>query len=181
MSDATGIPLPVIEPKRRSRLADFFIRLVKEKPLGTVSGIIVLILIFVAIFASVLAPYPYYEVHPIDRLQGSSAQYLLGNDQLGRDLLSRPVMWPQRKLRRKVQGAGRPSGAQRIGVGHHLVASYPDPGAPAPAGKGRGGGLGSPGAAAQHWPPGGGRQTRFGCGRGGCVVAFVKTASGHYQ
>ena len=89
MSDATGIPLPVIEPKRRSRLADFFIRLVKEKPLGTVSGIIVLILIFVAIFASVLAPYPYYEVHPIDRLQGSSAQYLLGNDQLGRDLLSR--------------------------------------------------------------------------------------------
>ena len=91
MSDATGIPLPVIEPKRRSRLADFFIRLVKEKPLGTVSGIIVLILIFVAIFASVLAPYPYYEVHPIDRLQGSSARYLLGTDGLGRDLMSRII------------------------------------------------------------------------------------------
>jgi hypothetical protein len=50
MSDATGIPLPVIEPKRRSRLADFFIRLVREKPLGTISGIIILLLIFVAIF-----------------------------------------------------------------------------------------------------------------------------------
>ena len=91
MSDATGIPLPVIEPKRRSRLADFFIRLVREKPLGTASGIIILILIFVAIFADALAPYPYLEVHPIDRLQGSSARYLLGTDQLGRDLLSRLI------------------------------------------------------------------------------------------
>ena len=43
MSDATGIPLPVIEPKRRSRLAEFLIRLVREKPLGTVCGMIFLI------------------------------------------------------------------------------------------------------------------------------------------
>ena len=91
MSDATGIPLPVIEPKRRSRLADFFIRLVKEKPLGTVSGIIILILIFVAIFADVLTPYPYDEMHLVDRLTGPSAQYLLGTDQIGRDFLSRLI------------------------------------------------------------------------------------------
>ena len=91
MSDATGIPLPVIEPKRRSRLADFFIRLVKEKPLGTVSGITILILIFVAIFADVLTPYPYDEMHLVDRLTGPSAQYLLGTDQIGRDFLSRLI------------------------------------------------------------------------------------------
>ena len=91
MSDATGIPLPVIESKRRSRLADFFIRLLKEKPLGTVSGIIILILIFVAIFADVLTPYPYKEMHLIDRLAGPSSQYLLGTDQAGRDLLSRII------------------------------------------------------------------------------------------
>ena len=91
MSDATGIPSAVIEPKRRSRLAEFFIRLWREKPLGTISGIIVLIFIFVAIFADVLAPYPYREVHPIDRLTGPSALYLLGTDQLGRDLLSRLI------------------------------------------------------------------------------------------
>ena len=90
MSDATGIP-SVIEPKRRSRLADLFIRLVREKPLGTVSGIIILILIFVAIFAAVLAPYPYKEMHLVDRLQGPSAQYLLGTDHLGRDFLSRLI------------------------------------------------------------------------------------------
>ena len=91
MSDATEIPSAVSEPKRRSRLADFFIRLVKEKPLGTACGIIIVLLIFVAIFADVLAPYPYSEMHLVDRLQGSSARYLLGTDQLGRDFLSRVI------------------------------------------------------------------------------------------
>ena len=91
MSDAIGIPSAVSEPKRRAGLADFFIRLWREKPLGTVSGIIILILIFVAIFADVLAPYPPGEVFLVDRLQGPSARYLLGTDQLGRDFLSRII------------------------------------------------------------------------------------------
>ena len=91
MSDAVGIPSALIAPKRRSRLADFFIRLVREKPLGTFSGIIILILILVAIFADVLAPYRYMEIHLIDRLQGPSARYLLGTDQLGRDFFSRLI------------------------------------------------------------------------------------------
>ena len=91
MNDTTDIQSSEIAPKRRSRLAEFFVRLVKEKPLGTASGIIVLILIFVAIFADVLAPYGFLEIHPADRLQGSSAQYLLGTDALGRDLLSRII------------------------------------------------------------------------------------------
>ena len=91
MSDATGIPSAVSEPKRRTRLADFFIRLVKEKPLGTASGIIILILILVAIFADVLAPYPYDEHHLADIMKGPSAKYLLGADHFGRDLLSRLI------------------------------------------------------------------------------------------
>ena len=91
MSDAIGIPSAVSEPKRRSRLAEFFTRLVKEKPLGTIGGIIILMLIFVAIFADVLAPYPYRETHLVDRLTGPSAQYLLGTDHVGRDLLSRLI------------------------------------------------------------------------------------------
>ena len=91
MSDVTGILSAELTPKRRSRLAEFFSRLVKEKPLGTISGIIVLMLVFVAIFADVLAPYPYVEQHLVDRLQGPSARYLLGTDQLGRDFLSRLI------------------------------------------------------------------------------------------
>ena len=92
MSDATGKPSAESEPKRRSRLADFLIRLLKGKPLGTFCGMILLLLIFVAIFADVLAPYPYKEMHLIDRLQGPSSQYLLGTDQAGRDLLSRLII-----------------------------------------------------------------------------------------
>ena len=91
MSDPIGILSAVSEPKRRNRLAEFFGRLVREKPLGTISGIIILILIFVAIFADVLAPYPYREIHLADILKAPSAQYLLGTDQFGRDLLSRLI------------------------------------------------------------------------------------------
>ena len=79
------------EPKRRSQLADFWIRLLHKKPLGTFCGIVILILILVAIFADVLAPYSYKEIHVIDRLTGPSSQYLLGTDQAGRDLLSRLI------------------------------------------------------------------------------------------
>ena len=92
MSDAIGKPSAESEPKRRFRLADFLMRLLKEKPLGTFCGMILLLLIFVAIFADVLAPYPYKEMHLIDRLQGPSSQYLLGTDQAGRDLLSRLII-----------------------------------------------------------------------------------------
>ncbi len=82
---------PIHEPKRRGRFADFFIRLWREKPLGTFSGMIVLLFIVVAIFADVLAPYGYMKLHLADRLQGASLQYLLGTDHLGRDLLSRVI------------------------------------------------------------------------------------------
>ena len=45
-----------------------------------------------AIFADVLAPYRFDKMHLADRLQGASVQYLLGTDQLGRDLLSRLIV-----------------------------------------------------------------------------------------
>ena len=91
MSNTKETRPTIIEPKRRGRFADFFTRLLKEQPLGTIGGIIVLILIFVAIFADDLAPYGYGKAHLRDRLQGVSARYLLGTDQLGRDLMSRLI------------------------------------------------------------------------------------------
>jgi peptide/nickel transport system permease protein len=79
------------EHRRRGRLADFLFRLLKEQPLGTACGMIVLLLILVAIFADALAPYPFDEMHLRDRMTGSSVQYLLGTDHIGRDLLSRLI------------------------------------------------------------------------------------------
>ena len=91
MNNTKETPSVIKEPKRRGRLADFLIRLLKEKPLGMACGMIVLLLIFVAIFADALAPYPFYEMHLRDRFQGPSARYLLGTDHIGRDLLSRLI------------------------------------------------------------------------------------------
>ena len=70
---------------------EFFVRLVKEKPLSITAGVVILLLILVAIFADVLAPFPHDEVNIVDRMQAPSNRYLLGTDQLGRDLLSRLV------------------------------------------------------------------------------------------
>ena len=73
----------------RGPFADFFGRLWRQKPLGIASGIVILILILLAIFADALAPCPFDQLNLADRLQGPSARHLLGTDQLGRDLLSR--------------------------------------------------------------------------------------------
>lgn len=48
-------------------------------------------LVVVAIFADQIAPYDPAAIHMRDRLQGPSASYLLGTDELGRDLLSRLI------------------------------------------------------------------------------------------
>jgi len=79
------------EIRRHNKLVDILRRLVKEKPLGTVGGIIVLLLFCSGIFADFLAPYGMNEVHVADRLSPSSPQYILGTDNLGRDVLSRVI------------------------------------------------------------------------------------------
>ena len=45
----------------------------------------------VRLFADALAPYPYNKTHLRDRMQEASAQYFLGTDHVGRDLLSRLI------------------------------------------------------------------------------------------
>lgn len=54
--------------------------------------------ILVAIFASVLAPFPYDKIDPINALQGPSAKHWLGTDILGRDMLSRIIYGAQPML-----------------------------------------------------------------------------------
>lgn len=78
-------------PKRRSPFADFFHRLVKEKPLGTIGAAIFLILLLVGIFADLLAPFGVNQLLPGMALKGPSAAHWLGTDNLGRDLLSRII------------------------------------------------------------------------------------------
>jgi peptide/nickel transport system permease protein len=86
-----GFPENGDEEKRHGLVADVFIRLVKEKPLGLIGGIIVLALFLIGIFANFLAPYGYNDMILADRLSPPSATHLLGTDNMGRDMLSRII------------------------------------------------------------------------------------------
>ncbi len=77
--------------KPRPFLVELLIRLVKEKPLGTVGGVIVLVLFLTGVFADILAPFGYNEIMLKDRLSPPSGAHWLGADNLGRDLLSRII------------------------------------------------------------------------------------------
>jgi peptide/nickel transport system permease protein len=66
-----------------------YLRRLRRHPSGVAGLVIILGFMFIALFASVLAPYSPIEQHPKDRLQSPSAQYWLGTDEFGRDQLSR--------------------------------------------------------------------------------------------
>ena len=70
------------------------VALLKEvagRPAGLFGLIVIGGLVVLAIFAPLIAPYDPAEQHIEDRLQGPSWDYLLGTDQLGRDILSRII------------------------------------------------------------------------------------------
>ena len=81
----------VMVGKSHTFFVDLFGRLIREKPLGTVGGIIAFLLLLTGIFADFLAPFGMNQAVPGHYLQGPSSQHLLGTDNLGRDLLSRII------------------------------------------------------------------------------------------
>ena len=94
MADITserGSTEGIAATKRQSFPGMLLRRLLKEQPLGTFGGIVILLFVLLSIFAGVLPLYRYSEIHLVDRLTGPSGQYLLGTDHLGRDFLSRLI------------------------------------------------------------------------------------------
>jgi len=76
--------------KRRSWLVGVAVRLVKEKPVGVFGAVVTLLLLLTGILAPVLAPYGYNDTSgPL--LAPPSQKYLLGTDNLGRDLFTRII------------------------------------------------------------------------------------------
>jgi peptide/nickel transport system permease protein len=70
------------------------LRWMRANPLITAGGLMVLIIVVVAIFAPLIAPYPGdagYATHPLDIFKPPSAKHLFGTDNVGRDIFSRVV------------------------------------------------------------------------------------------
>jgi peptide/nickel transport system permease protein len=77
--------------KKRSGIMDFFVRLVREKPMGLIGGIITVLLLLTGIFAGQLSPFDPNAIHGMNALQGPSFHFWFGTDWLGRDVLSRVI------------------------------------------------------------------------------------------
>lgn len=78
------------EIKKRSQLQETWKRLSKNN-LAIMGMIILLLLVLVAIFADVIAPYPLDKQDYTATLQGPSWDHLFGTDEYGRDILSRVI------------------------------------------------------------------------------------------
>jgi peptide/nickel transport system permease protein len=67
------------------------LRALSRDPTAVLGGVVFLLIVFAALGAPQVAPYDPLQVHVRDRLQLPSTSYLLGTDELGRDLLSRII------------------------------------------------------------------------------------------
>ena len=70
-------------------LKEQLLRMCRQNKLAAFSAVLILVVILIAIFAPVLAPYGEAEQDLISRLQGPSAAHWFGTDELGRDVFSR--------------------------------------------------------------------------------------------
>jgi peptide/nickel transport system permease protein len=89
MASVADTSLPVGRRPSRGPVANFIVRLFREKPLGAACAIIFVLFLFCGIFADFLAPYGFNKISPLNRLKPPSLQFPFGTDNLGRDMLSR--------------------------------------------------------------------------------------------
>ncbi len=76
--------------KKKSQLGEVWFRLKKDK-LALVGLTILILLILMAIFAGVIAPYEYDEQNLNNILQSPNKEHLFGTDEFGRDIFSRII------------------------------------------------------------------------------------------
>ena len=79
------------ERRARSLWGELVVRILKEKYLATFGLSVILILVFLALLADIISPYPMDQLNLRDRLQGPSWDHPFGTDEFGRDLLSRII------------------------------------------------------------------------------------------
>lgn len=83
--------VPLLHPSPLGRLAKAVFTFARTKPLGAAGGMVIVLMGIVALLADVIAPYDPYATHYAYQLSPPSTRFLLGTDQMGRDLLSRLI------------------------------------------------------------------------------------------
>ena len=78
-------------PSSRPWYADVWIQMLRRKPLGTIGGAIVLVMLVAAVGADVITPYGFAQTSLGERFIAMDRAHWLGTDQLGRDLLTRLI------------------------------------------------------------------------------------------
>lgn len=91
---------------RLPAVVSFHQRLFQQKPLAAVGGLIFLLFLLCGIFADLLAPREMNATDLAHRLEPPGAEYLLGSDHLGRDVLSRVLIGAQVSMVVSVLAAG---------------------------------------------------------------------------
>jgi peptide/nickel transport system permease protein len=115
-----GSPAGLRTHRDRSPLAMILRALGKDR--AAMLGLVLFaIIVLAATFADQIAPYSPALVHPRDRLQRPSAAYLLGTDELGRDVLSRIIYGARVSLSVGALAVGI---AASIGISLGLVAGF---------------------------------------------------------
>ncbi len=76
---------------RRPRPGFRWLRIARRKPLGAMAATILALFFFVAIFATLIAPYDYARPNVGPVLEGPTWSHPMGTDELGRDMLSRII------------------------------------------------------------------------------------------
>ena len=97
------------------------IKRISSDPLGLLGLCLVTLMVVSALGASIFAPYDPIQLNIMDRLQGPSANHLLGTDQLGRDLFSRVLFGGQVALKVAFLTIGL---ALIVGIVLGLIAGY---------------------------------------------------------
>jgi len=70
---------------------DVWVQMVRRKPLGTVGGVIVVVMLAAAVGAEWISPYGFSQTSLLERFIAMSKSHWLGTDQLGRDVLTRLI------------------------------------------------------------------------------------------
>ncbi|MCL2534307.1 MAG: ABC transporter permease [Nocardiaceae bacterium] len=94
---------------------------VRRRPVTVLAGAFVLLLIVMAVFAPLLAPYDPYAQDVVNRLQPPSSSHWLGTDDYGRDVLSRLIYGARISLQASLQAVAL---ALVLGLPLGVIAGY---------------------------------------------------------